>query len=322
MAPAPALPNVAVNTEPLGRYPQPSELISMAENLSILEFLQKMIDDTSLRDWFAKDPQGALADHGLKDVSPEDVRDAIVLADDSQTADFSRSYDTGFHGTLPAAHAAAHHEGHSEGHSDHSSGHQEAVEHLSRFVTNTFVDDRDTTVDNSTNQQVNTHGGNFDQDIDVHSTVASGDGAVAAGGDIRDSTVTTGDGNQVGTGNIKGDNNVQGDHNNVVHGDGNTTAFGSGAATSADLHNVDVSGGGALSVGGNATGDQHNTDSHNHTTTTTTDETHISDSGNFHEDVTTNSHNDTSTETHNDSHDETHNDVGSHNDLHNVDLHI
>ena len=289
----------------------------MAESLSILEFLQKMIDDAGLRDWFAKDPQGALADHGLKDVSPEDVRDAIVLADDSQTADFSRSYDTGFHGTLPAAHAASHNGGHSEGHSE---GHKEAVEHLSRFITNNFVDDRDTTVDNSTNQQVNTHGGDFDQEIDVHSTVASGDGAVAAGGDIRDSTVTTGDNNQVGDGNIKGDNNVQGDDNQVVHGDGNTTAFGEGDATSANLHNVDVSGGGALSVGGNATGNQHNTDSHDSTTTTTTNETHIEDSGNFHQDVTENSHNDTSSESNTDSHDHTHVDVASHNDLDHVDL--
>ena len=79
----------------------------MAENLSILEFLQKMIDDVGLRDWFADDPQGALAHYGLRDVSPEDVRDAIVLADDSQTADFSRSVDNGFHGTVGAA--AAHH---------------------------------------------------------------------------------------------------------------------------------------------------------------------------------------------------------------------
>jgi hypothetical protein len=301
-----------------GGTPHNRELITMAESLSILEFLQKMIADGGLRDFFARDPQGALADHGLKDVSPEDVRDAIVLADDSQTADFSRSFDSGFHGTLPAAHAAAH----NEGHSDHSAGHREAVEHLSRFVTNNFVDDRDTNVDNSINQQVHTDGGDFDQNLDLHSTVASGDGAVAAGGDIRDSTVTTGSGNQVGDGNIKGDNNIQGDDNQVVHGDGNTTAFGAGAATSADLHNVDVSGGGALSVGGNASGEQHNTDSHNTTTDTTTNETHISDSGNFHQDVTEHSNNESSSESHTDSHNETHTDVASHNDLDHVDLHI
>ncbi len=85
----------------------------MAESLSILEFLQKMIDNTGLRDWFARDPQAALAHYNLQDVSPEDVRDAIVLADDSQTADFSRSFDSGFHGTIPAA---AHSSGHGSSH--------------------------------------------------------------------------------------------------------------------------------------------------------------------------------------------------------------
>ena len=289
----------------------------MAESLSILEFLQKMIDDVSLRDWFAVKPQEALAHYGLRDVSPEDVRDAIVLADDSQTADFSRSVDNGFHGTVGAA-AAHHSSGHSEG--GHSEGHREAVEHLSRYVTNNFVDDRDTDVDDSVNQQIRTHGGDVDQDIETHSTTASGDGAVAAGGDIRDSLVTSGDDNQIGTGNIRGDNNVQGDDNNVVHGDGNTTAFGDGDATSAKLDHVDVSGGGALSVAGDANGIQANQDSHDETTFTTDNETHIEDSGNTTTENTANSHNDTDFRSDTDSHDRTHTDFNSHNTFDNVDV--
>ncbi|HEY0816628.1 MAG TPA: hypothetical protein VGE11_25390 [Pseudonocardia sp.] len=285
----------------------------MAESLSILEFLQKMIDNTSLRDWFARDPQGALAHYDLKDVSPEDVRDAIVLADDSQTADFSRSYDTGFRGSL--SHGSDHHtSGNNEHHyAGHSSGHQEAIEHLSRYVTNNFVDDRDTNVDDSVNQQIHTHGGDVDQFIRTDSTTASGDGAVAAHGDITGSTLTTGDGNQVGDGNIKGDNNVQGNNDQVVHGDHNTTAFGAGAANSADLHDVSVSNGGALSVAGPANGFQDTTDSHNQTTTTTTDTTHIEDSGNLHADTTTDSDNDLRQSTSTDSHDHTHTDIDSHN---------
>ena len=66
-------------------------------------------------------------------------------------------------------------------------------------------------VDNSVNQQIDTGGGDFDQDIRHPAPTASGDGAVAAGGDIRNSTVTSGDGNQVGDDNIRGDGNVQGD---------------------------------------------------------------------------------------------------------------
>jgi hypothetical protein len=289
----------------------------VAESLSILEFLQKMIDDVGLRDWFADKPQEALAHYGLRDISPEDVRDAIVLADDSQTADFSRSVDNGFHGTVGAA--AAHHSG---GHNDggHSEGHREAVEHLSRYVTNNFVDDRDTDVNDSVNQQIRTHGGDVEQDIETHSTTASGDGAVAADGDIRDSTVTTGDDNQVGIGNIRGDNNVQGHDNQVVHGDGNTTAFGNGAATSAELDHVDVSGGGALSVAGDASGFQANQDSHDETTTRTTNETHIEDSGNLHTENTENSNNDTDLRADADSHDRTHNDFQSHNTFDHVDV--
>ena len=200
------VPSVGANTEPAGPVAPRNawELITVAENLSILEFLQKMIDDVGLRDWFARDPQGALGYHGLRDVSPEDVRDAIVLADDSQTADFSRNVDQSFHGTVGAA--AAHHGGqtaadggHDGGHGDgHSEGHREAIEHLSRYVTNNFVDDRDTNVDDSVNQQIHTDGGDVAQAIDTHSTTASGDGAVAAGGDIRDSLVTSGNGNQIG----------------------------------------------------------------------------------------------------------------------------
>ena len=280
----------------------------MAESLSILEFLQKMIGDVDLRDWFARDPQDALEYHGLKDVSPEDVRDAIILADDSQTADFSRNVDQGLHATLPTAYAA-HREANAEGGDDR----QEAIEHLSRFVTNNFVDDRDTNVDDSVNQQIRTNGGDVFQDIETRSVTASGDGSVAAGDDIRDSLITSGDDNQVGTGNIRGDNNIHGDDNEVVQGDGNTTAFGTGAATSADLDDISVSGGGALSVNGPATGSQANNDSHDRTTTTTTNETTIEDSGNVTSEVTENSDNETDLRVSQDSHDSSHTDIASHN---------
>ncbi len=117
--------------------------------------------------------------------------------------------------------------------------HHAAMQYLNSYVTSNYVDDRHTTVDNSTNQQIDTHGGDFDQDIDVHSTVASGDGAVAAGGDIRDSTVTTGDHNQVGAGNVSGNGDVVGDRNLAVTGDHDTTAFASGG--SATVNNSDNS---------------------------------------------------------------------------------
>ena len=133
-----------------------------------------------------------------------------MLVDDSQTADFSRNYDTGGnydrllrrqHRLRATTTTAATDDGGGGG------GHKAAVEHLSRFITNNFIDDRDTTVDNSVNQQIDTGGGDFDQDIDIDSNVASGDGAVAAD-DITDSNVVTGDDNVVGDGNVTGDGNV------------------------------------------------------------------------------------------------------------------
>jgi hypothetical protein len=228
----------------------------MAENLSLLEFVRELLSNAGLRDWFAKDPEGALHSRGLDDIDAHDVHDALTLvSDDRQEADFSRHYDTGDNhiGGGGAHHSAP------EPH-----GHETAAEYVSRYITNNYVDDRDTVVDHSINQQIDTGGGDFDQDIDVHSVTASGDGAVAAGGDIDGSTITTGDGNQVGDGNVKGDGNVVGDGNHAVTGDGNTTSFGEGNATSTDVHgDVSVGDGGAFASGGSATVDNSDNSLHN-----------------------------------------------------------
>jgi hypothetical protein len=226
----------------------------MAESMTLLEFVRELMTNVGLRDWFAEDPEAALHSKGLDDIDAHDVHDALTLvSEDNQHADFSRHYDTGDnhiggggHHSVPEPH-----------------GHESAAEYVSRYITNNYVDDRDTTVDHSINQQVDTGGGDFDQDIDVHSVTASGDGAVAAGGDIDGSTITTGNGNQVGDGNVKGDGNVVGDRNQAVTGDHNTTAFGNGDATSTDVGgDVNVGDGGAFASGGSATVD--NSDSSQH----------------------------------------------------------
>ncbi len=217
----------------------------MAETLSLWEFLRELVTNAGLRDWFAADPQGALRANGLDHLSPDDVHDALVLAEDNQTADFTRDYDTG-HNAISYAPPPAPLVGESE--------HEAAIRYLNTYVTNNYVDDRDTVVDHSINQQVETGGGDFDQDIDVHSVTAPGDGAVAAGGDIDGSTVTTGDGNQVGGGNVRGDGDVAGDGNHAVTGGHDTTAFGSGNATGTTVHgDATVGDGGAFASGGSAT---------------------------------------------------------------------
>jgi hypothetical protein len=157
--------------------------------------------------------------------------------------------------------------------------HEAAAQYLNAYVTNNYIDDRDTIVDNSVNQQIDTGGGDFDQDIDIDSTTASGDGAVAAGDDIENSTVTTGDDNQVGNGNVEGDGNVVGTGNQAVTGDHNTTSFGEGDATSTTVGgSVHVGAGGAFGSGGDVTVD--NSDNSVHDSGNTFTDNSINDSFN------------------------------------------
>ncbi len=261
-------------------------------SLTLIEFIRELLgwdsESIQLRDWFQKDPQAALEHYGLGHLTAEDVHDAMVLVQDNDTVSFDRDYNTGSNsidwtwgkgGLAPAAHHAA------------------GPEHLREHVTNNHVtnnvDDRDTIIDQSVNQHVETHGGDFDQRIDNHSVNATGDGAVAAGDDIKDSTITTGHDNVVGNG------------NQVVSGDGNTTAFGSGSA----VKGVSVDHGSAFSVNGDASGDASTNDSYNKTLTESNSHTSIDDSYNQTTDDSSESHVD----------DHSHTDIGSHND---VDLHF
>jgi hypothetical protein len=258
MAGRAGVPNVHLNAGPHRQTPKThtQELITMAETLSLLEFIQKLFsNEDGVRDLFRENPDQTLADNGLADLTEDDVQDALVLVDDSQTADFSRNYDTGgnsidFSDSNFGSRNSFDNDRDRDNDDDgDGGGHKAAVEHLSRFITNNFVDDRDTTVDNSVNQQIDTAGGDFDQDIDIDSNVASGDGAVAAD-DITNSDVVTGDGNVVGDENVVGDGNVTGDNAQVVSGDDNTTSFGEGDATSTEVDgDVTVGDGGSFSSG-------------------------------------------------------------------------
>jgi hypothetical protein len=221
----------------------------MTASTSLLEVILNLLKNPSELAAFQQDPESYLDACGAGDITPADIHDALVLADD-QDGDFSRDHHTGGnHIQLPPVPPVPHpHPGESD--------HEAAVRYLNTYVTNNYVDDRDTVVDHSINQQIDTGGGDFDQDVDVHSVVASGDGAVAAGDDIRDSTITTGDDNQVGDGNLSGDHNVVGNDNEAVTGDHNTTSFGSGNATSTEVDgDVEVGEGGAFASGGDATVD-------------------------------------------------------------------
>lgn len=124
----------------------------------------------------------------------------------------------------------------------------------------TTIDDRDTTVDNSVNQNITAFGDvNQDFDNDVvsgdeavaagdNAQVNTGDGAVQAGDDITDSTIATGD---VG-GSVTGDvyDSVVGDGNQVIDDSiVGAASFGEGDATNVVAQNANV-GDGTQIVGG------------------------------------------------------------------------
>jgi len=200
----------------------------MATSTSLLDWLLDLLRDPDARAAFLRDPDGYLNECGFHDVSSADVHDALSVISDND-------HSSNHHGVHypPPSH-------------DYDGG--SASHYLNSYITNNYttIEEHNTNIDNSVHQNIDTDGGDFHQVIDNDPVVASGDGAVAAGGDIRDSTVTTGSGNVVGN------------HNQAVTGDGNTTAFGSGDATTADLGHTNIGDGGAVSIGGDAYG--HNED--------------------------------------------------------------
>ena len=272
---------------------------------NLIDLILRLLRDPAALAQFQQNPDAVLAACGASNISPDDVHDALVLADDKDDDDHDNDNHHSHHHVPPPPK-------HAHGESEHDA----AVRYIKEYVTNNYVDDRDTNIDNSVNQQIHTDGGDVDQIIHTTSTTASGDGAVAAAGGIDGSTVTTGDDNQIGEGNIRGDGNVQGDHNDAVSGDHNTTAFGSGAANSADIDHASVAGGGALSVGAQATGAQQNTDDHQLHETDNTTKVDIDHAFNEHDETTTGSHNTNDGHFSSDSHNEDVSHTQSDNTLH------
>ena len=216
---------------------------------TLIQLLLNLLSDPKAAAEFQENPSAFLATCGITDVTPEQVHDAAVLVADQHTpkphhgGEQNGGGEQHHHTPPPPAPEPDHHD------------HESAVKYLQTIVTNNWIDDRDTTVDNSIHQVINADG-DVNQTIDNDTVIASGDGSVAAGGDIEDSQIVT------------GDDNVFGDDN--VTGDGNTGAFGDGSnAYTADISDSTVADGSGLSVGGAATGTDTTTDSFNETDTST-----------------------------------------------------
>jgi hypothetical protein len=84
--------------------------VRVGEPLSLMEFVKLLLRSDHERAGFAADPDGALAHHGLSDLSPADVHDAVLLVQDTLTVDWSQAYGTGAGAahTAPVAEQAPH----------------------------------------------------------------------------------------------------------------------------------------------------------------------------------------------------------------------
>jgi hypothetical protein len=286
-------------------------------SVSLLDLLMNLLNDPAEKAAFVADPAGFLADCGLDDLSPADIHDAIQLAADNERHDLTNHHHGDGH--MPPPPPVPSHHG--------ESSHDAAITYLNNYITDNYVtvDARETTIDNSIHQRIDTHGGDLDQVIDNHPVDATGDGAVAVGGD-NSGPIATGDHAVAGNGTV------------AVDGSDDALSFGSGDAV--DQHGASADDGGAVSGTGDATGSaEHLTDfgsgsiaddgsNADQTTTTTTtsldshDDSHATTTSHFGSDNTTDidSHADSYADSHDHLLSDDSLDVASHNtDSHEVD---
>ncbi|WP_232661352.1 IniB N-terminal domain-containing protein [Pseudonocardia sp. TRM90224] len=171
----------------------------MAETLSLMEFLRALSSDDALRTDFAADPTATLSRHGLDGLSPDDVHDALVLIEDTQTASFDLDYGAaGTHGVPPPPGPV------------HGDPHEAAVEYLTRYVSSAGIAQPDPFGADPYGDD----GGFVDQLVDV-------DGPGFDGAAHQPPVTDFGSGNSPGA----GSGNGSGNSSTFGHGDGDDPAF-------------------------------------------------------------------------------------------------
>jgi hypothetical protein len=169
---------------------------------SLIQFLMNLFNNPDAAKEFLEDPEQALEDAGLGRVCTADV-DAVMpvvldYAPISVDSSFDREYNTGGNTAWTGSHGGG--EGDGGGQGGHGGGggghhpdphdnddHAHAVQQLHHVVNNysytSSVDDRDTVTDLSVNQNIWADG-DVTQLFENEAIIASGDGAMIAGGDI------------------------------------------------------------------------------------------------------------------------------------------
>ena len=231
--------------------------------MSLLDTLIGIFSDDETQEAFQQNPEGFLNQNGFGNVTSQDIEaemPRVLEALQGNSGGATQGGAANFAGSgnvvLPPPPA-----GGGGGEEGGLSGAVEAINHYTSVVNvteqsfedndYTSIDDRDTTVDQSVNQNITAFGDvNQDFDNDVVSgdeAVAAGDGsqvntgdeAVQAGGDILDSTIATGD---VG-GSVTGDvyDSIVGDGNQVIDDSiVGAASFGEGDATNVVAENANL----------------------------------------------------------------------------------
>jgi hypothetical protein len=214
----------------------------MAEHKTLLEFLMDLLNNHDALAEFRDDPHAALQAAGLGNVCVDDIKELLPVVLEKVDAEKCAQYEDDCDDDKCWDAEPKHHDDHEHHHkhidcddegrpAPHCTEIDKVVTHLNYVTNNYSYDSHDTFVTNNNITKI-WAGDNADINVDNHNTTA-GAGGVAVGGD-NNAPIVTGDHSFVGDG-------------NQVSGDGSTTAFGAGNATSLD--HVGTGQGGVISTG-------------------------------------------------------------------------
>ncbi|MFJ4037454.1 IniB N-terminal domain-containing protein [Microbacterium sp. NPDC090007] len=174
-------------------------LATMAD--ALIEFILSLLRDPQAAAEFEEDPEGAMAARGLNNVSYADVCSvAPVIAEKPSVA----PNPTPVHYDRPEHHNPVVRE----------------IKTITNSLQYTHIDDRDTIVDQSVNQNIWANG-DVNQTFGNEAVVASGDKAVAAGNDVDqdttlDQSTNIDAGNDVNMGNEETNTDIDGSYNDTT----------------------------------------------------------------------------------------------------------
>ena len=174
---------------------------------ALIAFILSLLRDPNAVEEFNDDPGAAMAARGIQGACAADVRSvAPVIVDHPSVAPRPASQQTVVRDSVPDP--------------SPRSTDPEVVREISRIINQfTTIDARSTIVDQSTNQNIWTQGGDLTQIFDQSAVVAAGDGSVAAGDDVLvDESETT-----IGVGDVAV-GNTTGSHNTTTTGDADDEA--------------------------------------------------------------------------------------------------